>query len=154
MDEFVIDGNYAFGRVGNTYVALIGNSELYFGMDIVDNTIQTTDDLRQDGQNMFWITEASTEEAEGSFADFMTRIKANEVTFDEETLELFYEGADSHHLEFKGDYKLNDTVMDLEYDRFEAPYATVERESDTITISYNGKTLFLDFYNMERREEE
>jgi hypothetical protein len=35
----------------------------------------------------------------------------------------------------------------------DSPYAYIQREAMTMEISFNGETLFLDFYNMERREE-
>ena len=153
FDEYSIEGEYAFARVGDTYIALIGNSDLYLGQDITDTSVQSTDDLIQDGPNQFWITEVSSSTEDTSFEAFKTRIKGNEITFNETNLQLTYNSNKSHDLLFKGDYIVNGTTMDLEYDRMDSPYASVIRESGTMTISYNGETLFLDFYNLERRED-
>jgi len=152
FDEYDIEGQYAFARVGETYVALIGNEDLYLGQDIVDTTVQSTNDLIQEGAHTFWITEVSSSATDTSYAAFKTRIKDNKVEFDEASLQLSYESTKTHSLTYLGDYIVNNSIMDLEYDRIDSKYATVEREAQTMTISFNGYSLFLDFYNMERRE--
>ena len=87
------------------------------------------------------------------YSSFKQRIKDNEVIFDEDSLQLTYSSNKNHDLKYLGDYKVNDNIMDLNYSRMDSPYAYIQREAMTMEISFNGETLFLDFYNMERREE-
>jgi len=149
FDEYSIDGNIAFARVGDTYVALIGRYDLYLGEDITDTSVTSTDDLRQDGLKQYWITEVSSITEEGSYEAFKQRILSNTVVFDEDTMQVTYQSNHLLNVTFAGDFYVDNQLMDLEYDRIDSPYATVERKADTMTISFNGHTLVLDFYNAE-----
>jgi hypothetical protein len=153
FDEYSIEGRYAFARVADTYIALIGLNELYLGQDILNPEVTSTNDLIQDGQTTYWITEVSSKDMDTSYTSFKQRIKDNEVIFDEDSLQLTYSSNKNHDLKYLGDYKVNDNIMDLNYSRMDSPYAYIQREAMTMEISFNGETLFLDFYNMERREE-
>lgn len=152
FDDHEIDGRYAFARKGDAYIALIGKNDLYLGQEITDPDVTSTDDLIQDGPTTYWITEASCADEDGDFETFKTRIRENEITFDEDDLRLTYESDHLFDVVYRGDFSVDDAVVDLEYSRMDSPYAVVNRKPDTITISFNGVTLFLDFYGMERRE--
>ncbi len=153
FDEYTIEGNYAFARVDDTYAALIGKNDLYLGQDITDPSVTSTDDLIQDGAITYWVTEVSSASLDGTFTEFMTRIKENDINFDSSSLTLQYDSSKQLEVTFKGDFLVDDEVIDTNYKRFDSPYASVLREADTMTISFNNKSLYLDFYNMERRED-
>ncbi len=153
FDEYSIEGRYAFARVEDTYVAMIGLNELYLGQEITNPGVTSTNDLIQDGQVTYWITEVSSSSRDLSFNSFKSQIKNNTVNFDETDLTLTYYGNKTHKLTFKGNYLVNDDLIDLEYERMDSPYAYSQREVNSIIISFNGETLYLDFYNQERREE-
>lgn len=152
FDEYSIEGRYAFARVGNTYVALIGLNQLYLGQEIVNPEVMSTDDLIQDGTVTYWITEASSSSRDLGFDKFKSRIKNNTVKFDEVNQRLTYTSNKTHELTFKENYLLNGNLINLEYDRMDSPYAFSRREAGSIIISFNGETLYLDFYNQVRRE--
>jgi hypothetical protein len=152
FDEYNIKGNYAFARVKNTYLAFIGKEKLYLGQNIADTSKTSTNDLIQSGADTYWITEVSSRDIDGSFGHFKTRTQNNEVTFDSDLMQVSYVSHKSHSLQYKGNYKVNNEVMDLEYQRFEAIYSNTKRESKTMIISFDNKTLELDFYNMKRCE--
>lgn len=143
MDETVIDGRYAFGRVGNTVFAFIGKTDLYYYED-------TDDDLIQEGKNNYWIFEISTEKAEGSFKEFIERIKENTVDYSELVLS-YQSGGKDLQVEFGGDFFVNGNVIDTDYLRHDSPYAINNREQATMTFEFEGERLYLDFYNMVRR---
>lgn len=150
LDEVILEDNFAFGRLGDKYVAMVGLNELrYTDRNLKDEDTRVYD-LIQEGETTFWITEASTS-AEGSFEDFMNRIKSNEVEFDESNLQLSYTSSGKTlDLEYKGDFKVNDEIMDLEYERYESKYSSVERKAPELYYEFNGHSLYLDFYNNER----
>lgn len=158
MDEVILDGKYAFGRVGDTYIALIGASELSYlpyNQDQVNSLnlpISDTSkeyDLVQQGAQQFWIYELGSCLEDGSFADFCARIKSNKVTFDNSTLTYKTSGRTLKNV-YDGDFTIDDETIDLEYKRFDSQYVTADRKSDVFNFSYAGHTLALDFKNVSR----
>lgn len=144
FDTIVINENYAFGKKDETYAAFIGMNQLKFGEN-------TTDDLIQKGKQTFWITEAGSQQEDGSFDEFCKRIISNELTFDSENLVLNYRSKGKNlELKFKGDFLVDGKRVDTNYDRFDSPYVQAKKKAETIKIAFNGKSLFLDFYNMKR----
>jgi len=144
FDTIVINGNYAFGKKGETFAVFIGRNELKFREN-------TTDDLIQQGKQTFWITEAGSQQEDGSFDEFCKRIISNELTFEAENLVLNYRSKGKNlELKFKGDFLVDGNRVDTNYDRFDSPYVQAEKKAETIKIAFNGKSLFLDFYNMKR----
>lgn len=154
MDEVLVDCNYAFGKIGDTYVALIGKNELKY-KPLVGNAYEEdkgfTDvyDLIQEGLETFWITEVGNSDKYNTFDDFIKKIKLNKVEFNKKT--ITYETSNKKlELTFKGDFKVNGKIQDLEYDRFDSKYSKTKRKSKIITIEHEGKKVNLDFYNCKR----
>ena len=139
MDETVLDGRYAFGREGNTFFAFIAHTELAYQAN-------SDYDLIQHGKQTYWIFEASIADREGSFDDFMQRIKSNPVGYDG-TLLSYQSNGRLLELHYQHHLKVDGTTVETEYPRFQSPYSQTERKPQTITLSYAGKSLFLDFYN-------
>ena len=151
LDEVVLEGRFAFGKLDDKYIAFIGKTNLYYYEG-------TNDDLIQEGKDNYWIFEISTEADEGNFNAFMTRIKNNPITYENDVLTYRSSG---HFLEveFGGDFLVNDakdpTVnlqpVDTDYMRHDSPYASNGREQSTMTFEFGGERLYLDFYNMVRK---
>ncbi len=142
FDDVIIDGNYAFGKTGETYAAFISKNPLHYKEG-------TNDDLIQPGRNTYWIFEAGSKIEDNSFDAFMQRIKSNKVVFSNNLLS-YTSYNKTLALSYLGDFKVNDTVQDLNYPRFDSPYIKAEREPDIMTFEYAGKKLILDFYNLKR----
>ena len=53
-------------------------------------------------------------------------------------------------LTFGEDFLVNEKMIDTNYSRFDSPYVNAEKKDKTINIEFNGKSLFLDFENMNR----
>lgn len=144
FDTAYISGNYVFGKKGETYCAFIGTNNFHFDDD-------KKDDIIQPGKQTFWITEAGSLTEDGSFEAFVKRIQQNKVDFDEEKLELMYSSnSKNFKLKFNGDFKVDEKIVDTNYNRYDSPYAKAEKKDKTITIKHNGKSLFLDFENLKR----
>jgi len=142
LDEVVIEGNHAFGRYGSVYMAFTAKSELSY-------LEGTDDDLIQYGKDSYWIFEISTETDEGSFEDFMQRIKNNKVSYEGDVL-TYESNGKSMEAEYNSGLKINGTEIVLDYKRHDSPYAVNEREQSSMTIEFGGKSLYIDFYNMFR----
>ncbi|MFO7729301.1 MAG: hypothetical protein R6V86_00915, partial [Spirochaetia bacterium] len=146
----LIDDNFAFGRKGDVYVALIGKNPLYykpFRNTPYDEEMMLTGeyDLIQEGRETFWITEVGTASEYGNFESFQQEIRSLPVEYDAGTLQYR-----RLQLTYRSDFLIDDKTVDLEYQRYESPYSHTERKSDVILFEYGGKTLVLDYYNNRR----
>lgn len=144
MDDASVEGNHAFGRLGNKYVAFTAKRPLHWAQN-------SRVDLIQPGTDGYWVFEASTAKEEGSFEHFKARIRENETVQEGETLR-YASGNRVLELGFGGEFRLDGEVVDINYPRFDSPWARVEREPQTITITHGDKELFLDFYNLRREQ--
>ena len=147
FDEFILDGNTLFARKGSVYLAVIGSSSLSYASEEAGSRY----DLVQKGQNTFWITEISTAEKDHSFPEFINRIQENAISFKDTTLSYTSE-ENNFELTYGKEFTLNGNLMQTEYQRYESSYSTVAREPEEISISHNGRELFLNFDAMIREE--
>ena len=144
FDTTLVVDNYVFGKKGETYCALIGTNEFEYREG-------TMDDIIQKGRNAFWITEAGSKIHDGSFDNFIQRIRNNQIQFDENNLELNYHSNGSkYELKFNTYFKVNGLDINTNYPRFDSPYVQADRKMENLTIRMNDKSLFLDFDNMVR----
>jgi hypothetical protein len=137
MDEAVFDGRYAFGREGNAFFALVARNELAYRAD-------SDHDLIQHGKQAYWIFEISTADREGSFDDFMQRIKRNPVGYDGTLLSYRSDGR-LLELEYQHHFRVDGSIVETEHPRFQSPYSQTGRKPQTITLFHAGRSLFLDF---------
>jgi len=156
MDEVIIDGRYAFGRLGEKYVAFTGKNELYYTKEARSKSKKSEEnssryDLIQDGRDSYWIFEVSTQAKEQSFEQFITRIKSNVVSY--ENNRLSYQSNDKDIvLQYGAEFTVDGKTIETEHKRFDSSYAQTDRKAKTMTIKHNGKSLYLDFYNLTREE--
>lgn len=143
LDQTIIDGRYAFGRLDTRCFAFIGANQLAY-------LEGTDDDLIQNGNETYWVFEISTVADEGSFDQFMERIKSNKISFLEDV--LTYESKDKTiEVVFNGEFKINGKKIDTNYKRHDSPYALNDREKNTMNFEFEEKQLYLDFYNSVRK---
>ena len=175
--EYLNQG-YIFGRKNETYVMMCAKSDeeavLMFKNDMqhvtseelaedrddiktsVKELIEASGDLRYDlifegGNTHAWITELSSVEQDGSFDNFVQRILANAVTF--EQMKVIYESEnDRFEVRYDESFVLNGEVVDTDYARFESVYGTVERKADVMNFAFNGKSLTLNYKEGTRVE--
>jgi len=148
LDEVIVEGHYAFARKQNALIALIGTNDFEYlpfneakavpmeGL-ITDPTKRF--ELVQRGRDQATIYEMSSADKE-SFADFMVRIKANEVAYDGKTLRYQSENK-AHVLTYKGAFTVNGEEQECEYKRFDSPYANTEYLSEDVEVKAGGHSL-------------
>ena len=175
-----LDEGYIFGRKGETYIMLHamsdGDGKLMFKNDMsgvgaediatdmskikdsVRELIEASGDLRYDlifegGTTHAWITELGCFAYNGSFEEFVESMLANISTYSDMT--VHYESVEkAFDVKYNEYFKLNGELVDTNYERYESNYVKngkVERKSDIIELSFNGKTLTLN-YNEGTRE--
>jgi hypothetical protein len=144
FDSTFVSGNYAMGKKGDTYCAFVGTNPLTFRENSTDNLIQK-------GKQTFWITEAGSKDEDGSFGDFCSRIQQNSLTFDPKKLELNYlSKGRNFKLTFGADFFVDGKLINTNYPRYDSPWCKSEKKAETITFSFNGKSLLLDFNKLKR----
>ena len=172
VDLSHMDKGYVFGRKGDSYIMLHamsdGNGTLSFKNDMtgitaddiaedmskikesVKELIESSGDLRYDlifegGKSHAWITELGSVN-DGSFADFIDRMINNDCSFENMTVG-YVSGERTFNVKYNSHFILNGEKIDTNYERYESEYVggKVERKSDTITLSFGGKTLTLNF---------
>jgi len=144
FDTAFIDKAYVFGKKGDAYCALMGTNDFSFR----DNA---QDDIIQKGKQVYWITEAGSKTRDGDFEQFVERIQNNRVGFNKESLDLTYwSNGREYSLNFGGDFKINNEIVETSYSRYESPYIGAKKKDKTLTFSFKGKTLFLDFHKLQR----
>jgi hypothetical protein len=144
FDSVYVVNNYAFGKKGETYCALIGRNPLNY-------KAFTTDDLIQKGWHTFWITEAGSQTEDGTFNQFYKRILNNKVTFLPKNLELTYESKGKvYELNYNSGFWVDNKKVNTNYNRYDSPYIQAVRGANEFRFACNGKFLNLDFEKMIR----
>jgi hypothetical protein len=144
FDTTLLVNNYIFGKKGETYCAFIGANRFKYRDG-------TRDDIIQNGKQVYWITEASSKNQDGSFENFINRIQNNKIEFDKNGLELSYYTNDRRYeLKFAAEFRIDGQIIDTNYHRFDSIYLKSDKKSEPLTIKINDKSLYLDFKNMIR----
>lgn len=144
FDEVVLHDRYAFVRLQDVYVGIIGSNPLYFLED-------TDDDLIQQGKDAFWIFELGGKTHDGSFEEFIRRIQGQSIAFSKNRLVYKAEGS-TYVLNYQGDFLIDGKQVDTSYLRHDAPYARNTRETAAMRFVCAGKALELNFEQMVRTE--
>lgn len=120
FDETIMDETIAFGRLGNTFVALVSATPY---------VLSGKDELKQYGKKQFWACECSDANAE-TFIEFVNRIRRRKTYFTGNVLqwgELL--------LNYKGNFYVNGQVQAEQYKRYESDYCTAERGEMSFTYT-------------------
>jgi len=126
FDETVLNKQYAVGKLGTAFVALIGASEL----ELCGN-----DELKQYGAQQFWICICSSKETE-SFNAFVDRIQSTTIDFNGSTLSM-----NNLTLNYQGDFYVDGCIVPTQYKRFDSAYCVAERDADHYIITHKDKSL-------------
>ena len=174
-----LDSGYIFGRRGDTYIMLRamsdGDGRLMFKNDMAGVTedelkndrskikdsvrelIENSGDLRYDlifegGTSHAWVTQLGSVAEWGSFSEFVDQMLINKCEYNDMTV-IYESGEKSFDVKYSEHFKLNGEIVDTNYARYENDYVDgkVERGAEVIELSFNGKSLRLN-YNEGKRE--
>jgi len=176
VNELYLDDGYIFGKVGHAMIGIKaryalefipfetsneeGNRDDMLSRGSVKNVLNEKYDLVQMGSGDHYFVIELSSLSDETFEAFITRFKANEITFDETLHTLTYEtilngNTTLSTLEARYDhsFKINGITLDLEYARYENPYVTnglIERKPSIITYAFNRHQVTLDFNGLRR----
>lgn len=154
FDEILIDGNRAFARKGDTYLALTASGTLrYLDRDearlegLSDKTAGRFD-LIQEGRAQAWVYELS-DASEGSFSSFIQRIRNNTLRFDGDSI-TYVSNAKTYSVIYNGAFTVDGNTVNTDYGRYESSIVKAARFDTVFEYTYNGRTLILDYPNAKR----
>ena len=126
--------------------------------DNVREVIEASGDYRYDliftgGSAHAWITELSSVVEDGSFEAFVSRILANDFTFEDMTAVYTTRGK-TFDVKYSEYFKINGETVDTNYARYESNYVggKVERGAEIIEISFGGYLYILNYEDGTRME--
>ncbi len=143
FDEYTIDGQWAFARFGNGYVALWGDGELI----LTQTGLHAGQELRSAGKSEAWVASIGSRGEDGDFGDFIARTKRFEPTVTDGIVSLYAEG---QYVVFgwEGDMTVEGLVVSwADYPHYDNAYTHTAWSDSTMTLAYAGKTITLDLKN-------
>jgi hypothetical protein len=147
FNESSVEGQRAFGRIGEAWVALVAANPLSYAEG-------SDDDLVQKGARTAWVCELGSPATDHSFAAFKNRVMANAFVFDAARRVLSYSTTDRRlALAWGGGFTVNGKAVATDYPRFDSPWVKAPRKPDTILIEAGGRKLELSFDPMRRIEQ-
>ena len=159
-DEFEIRDNIVFAKKNGVFVSLICNGKPAFRpfnevsvKGLYKNRVFSDDYLINDefdlylqgGEYHAYITELSDADKE-SFESFKERIKNNKVVFDKGTV-IYKTDSGEIFVSYDGIFKINNTDVTTEFDRYDCKFCKAERKSEIIYVDNDKHSLLLDFRN-------
>ncbi len=140
FDEYMIDGQWAFARVGAGYVALWGDGELR----LTEEGRHAGQELRSGGVGTAWLCRVGRAAEDGDFAAFRARVtrhapqasggRVDWVTPEEKRLSFGWQGA----------LTVDGVPENWDYPHYANSYTETAMDAETMTIRYGGATLTLD----------
>lgn len=145
FDEVLEQGNWVFGRKGESYIALYSQHTTRWLEDRYDDTHPVIE-LRADAYDNIWLVEMGDATRWGSFAQFVEAVSGAEVACD--GLNIHYQSPSVGRVEFgwHGDLRVKGEAVAIhDYPRFDNPYCHTEFGDTTYRIEHDGQQLLLDF---------
>jgi hypothetical protein len=148
FDEYTIDGQWAFARCGEGYIALWGDGELI----LTERGRYAGQELRSAGQGAVWICHVGRAALDGDFRNFQKRVMENTPRVD--GLSMIWETPEGDQLAFgwTGNFKVNGQAERWDaYPHYENAYTQTPMDAERMTIAYGGETLTLDLKRGKRQ---
>ncbi len=146
FDEVVEKGNWIFSRKGNGYLALGSQHPMRRGDQDPDN------ELIVEGKRNIWICETGRKAVDGSFVDFVNRICAAELAFQEQS--VVYDSPSQGQLVFgwEGPFTQRGEIIPLgDFPRYSNPYTQTPFAAESITVKARDERLSLDWGALTRK---
>jgi hypothetical protein len=142
MEAFEIKEHWAFGKVGDGYIAVGAAHPLEFMMR-GDNAFR---DLRSAGTPNIWLCQMGRAALDGSFADFIEKVLALPVRFEGAQVEWTTLRGEPIRFGWEGPLTVNGEIQPLDgFRHYDNSYCTCEFDAPVMEINHGGETLRLLF---------
>ncbi len=141
FDETRSDGQWAFARVGDGYIALWGDGELI----LTEHGLHAGQELRSAGAGEVWICQVGRAAEDGDFAAFCDRLQ--QTTPEKNGLNIQWTTPAGQALAFgwEGALTVDGIAEDWgDYPHYENAYTQTAMDANTMTIQHDGQALVLN----------
>jgi hypothetical protein len=142
FDEYYLQGNWAFARRGEAYLALTASAPL----TLLSHGAGAHRELRALGHRVTWLCQMGRSAVNGAFAEFQESVLAADLILNPGSVELTTPGGE--HLTFGWDAPLfvngqPQQITDVHH--YDTPYCTADFPAEEMTIQAGEYLLNLDF---------
>ncbi len=160
FDEVLEKKNWVFARKNDGYLALRSQNPYVWGTYRTETgdskgfqkPLESNTEIIAEGSQNIWICQVGCKADNGSFAEFMEKISASEVTFSGMNVE--YQSPGIGEIRFGWNQPLNvgnvPVLLDC-YRRYDNPYSQTEFNSDEIRIAVGQHEIILNWKTGERK---
>ena len=142
FDEYSVDEDWAFVRVGGGYLALTAAC----GMKLVTRGPSAYRELRSHGQDNVWLCMMGRQETDGSFQDFQDAVRALDVDLREQGVRCATLRGDTISFGREGPLLVNGVEQSLSgFKLYDNPYCVTEVGAPQIDIGYGEYIMRLHF---------
>ena len=142
FDEHEIRDGWACARVGEGYLAITASA----GMTLTQEGKSAFRELRSHGQNNIWVAQMGRADLDGSFAEFVEKVTALDVTFGEDSVHLTSLRGESVDFGWQGPLLVNEEEQPISgFLHFDNPYSSTELGSEKMSIQFMDLLMQLDF---------
>ena len=142
FDEYKIQANWAFARVKDGYLAITASA----GLKLIKSGQNAFRELRAYGQNNMWLVQMGRAAMDGSFAEFMEKVTALDITFDEDSVHLTGLREQSIDFGWEGPLLINEKEQQITgFLHFDNPYSMTELGAKKMDIQFQDLLVRLDF---------
>jgi len=132
-----------YGKVKNSYIAIL-SSKPY--------EIKNDEEMIIQGDTSQFVVILGSAEQYGLFSEFVDRIQESTVLFNHKKIQFLMDH--TYELKFNSTFKVDHQVIITNYPRYDTPFVESLRKPNELMIHYLNKTLYLNFNQQIRKEEE
>ena len=142
FDEHEIRDGWACARVGEAYLAITASA----GLSLTEKGKNAYRELRSYGQNNIWMVQMGRADADGSFAEFVEKVTALDITFEEDSIHLSSLRGESIDFGWQGPLLVNEKEEPISgFLHFDNPYSSTELGAEKMSIQFMDLLMQLDF---------
>jgi hypothetical protein len=141
FDEWRIDGQWAFARLGTGYIALWGDGELV----LTDHGRHVAQELRSCGVGAAWLCRVGSAADDGDFAAFQWALMTQPPHADGTRVQWTTPDGATLRFGWEGALLVNDRPQDWDgYPHYANAYTETAMGAPTMTIAHAGESLTID----------
>jgi len=144
FDEYRIEGQWAFARWGDGYIALWGDGDL----TLTTSGKHAYQELRSANNGHVWICHVGQASDDGDFAAFQSAVMTQQPTFESGVVNWKIPDGDSLRFAWEGAFRLNDEPQSWDdFPHYENAYTQTPMNSEQMIITHTYDRLVLDLKN-------
>ena len=142
FDEHEIGDGWACARVEDGYLAVTAAA----GLSLTRTGRNAFRELRSYGEKNVWLLQMGRADTDGNFADFVEKVTALDITFEEDSVHLTSLRDDSIDFGWNGPLLVNEKEMEFSgFRHFDNPYSSTDLGAEKMGIQFMDLLLQLDF---------